>query len=1000
MKTKLHFSFLIFLSFYFIVTGTVMPQSDSKGSLKGQITGSDTKKALPFATVMVVGTNNGAAADADGKFIIRNINAGKCTISVSYVGYETKNVNIVIKANEINNLDVALKLSFVKGQEVVISSQRVGQQSAINEQINSTDIVSVVAPDRLQANPDANAAEAIGRLPGISLVRSGGEGQAVVIRGLDPKYSTVTIDGIELPSTSSTDRSTNISGISQYVLQGVEVFKTLTPDMEGNATAGTVNLKLNEAQEGFHYNLMAQGGYNDLNNDLKNFKLQADISDRFFDNKLGALLDMGSERVNRSSQSMTSDYGILSTITPNGQFPSLYVNDINLNNQDRTNYRSSATLVLDYKYGADSKLVFSNFFSHSSQDNQGSLKGFDLHDASRNVTYIFNQNFGNGNELYMSSLKGENKLNFMDLSYGAAFSQTHVYTPDSRSWYFIYAAGVPSAYTDTSMRSLPLGTIVNAINNDALSSTQGLQNTIIGPVGINSEDDMDRIVNTYFDGKINWQFSNNTSAFIKFGAKYKNEYKSRYYASVSEWLGPGNFPQFGDTVSKYIPWVDVIARALTANGFQDGTLNNFMGGQYNYGWYPSFDRLNQLMDWYKGFSDYWWHHSNIGLSAQMLLRPDITGQQANNYNFREQYLGTYLMGQLDLGNMVTFIPGVRYEKVIDNLNGWWAISIPFPTSHYGHPAYATHNDEYLLPDAHLIVRPSDWMHIHFSYTNSLNRPDYFSLVPLTYIVTSGSPETLNEGNPDLKPEHWTNYDLQIAFYNNEVGYFGVNGFYKIAKDVIWSPVHVRMPGDPLPVGFENIFLPNAVINITQPVNMDYPVFIKGLELEWQTNFWYLPKPFSYFSLYANYTLMSSTTKYPRYTTLNEQVGTDSRGRPIYKLVTTYYVDNGSMVNQPDNIANFSLGYNYEGLNVWLSYEFSGQKLAGFNPQPELSTYSLSFQRYDLQITQKLPIRNMEAIFNFANINNPTDISKLSGDPRYNYTESYGWTMDLGLRYKL
>ncbi len=998
MKTKIHIGLLVFLFFYFAGAGTVLSQSTLKGTLEGRIIGSDTKKALPYATVMIVGTNNGAAADAEGNYIIRNVEAGRQEISVSYVGYETKKVSTVIKANESNKLDIALKISFVKGQEVVISSQRAGQQSAINEQINSKDIVSIVAPDRLQENPDANAAEAIGRLPGISLVRSGGEGQAVVIRGLDPKYSMVEIDGIQVPSTSSTDRSTNIAGISQYALQGVEVFKTLTPDMDGNATAGTINLQLNEAPKGFHYNLMAQGGYNYLNNDLKNYKFQVDLSDRVFDDKLGILLDMGSERVNRSSQNMTSDYGILSTVTPNGQFPSLYVNDINLTDNIRINYRSSATLVLDYKYAADSKLVFSNFFSHSSQAFTGVLKGFDLHDATRNVTYLFNQNLGNGNELYMSSLKGENKLDFINLSYGVAFSQTHDYTPNSRSWYFIYAAGVPSAYTDTSKRSLPLGTIVNAINNNYLSSTQGLQNTILEPVGVNSEDDMDRIVSTYFDAKINWQLDNNTSAYIKFGAKYKSENKSRYYSSLSANLGV--FPQFGDTVTKYISWVDVIARALTANGFQNGNLNNFLGGQYNFGWYPNFDRLNQLMDWYSSFSTYYKAHPNIGASAQMFLQQDITGQQANNYKFSEKYLGTYLMGELDLGKMITFIPGVRYEKVTDDLNGWWAIQIPYPQSPYGHPATATHNDEYFLPDAHLIIRPNDWMHIHFSYTNSLNRPDYFSLVPLTYIVTSGLPQILNEGNPDLKPEHWTNYDLQIAFYNNEIGYLGVNGFYKIAKDVIWTPVHVRMPGDPLPAGFENIFQQSAVVNITQPVNMDYPVFLKGLELEWQTSFWYLPKPFSYFSLYANYTLMNSSTKYPRYTTLNEQVGTDSRGRPIYKLITTYYVDNGSMVNQPDNIANLSLGYNYEGLNVWLSYEFSGQKLAGFNPQPELSTYDLSFQRYDLQITQKLPIKNLEALFNFANINNPTDISKLSGDPRPNYSENYGWTMDLGLRYNL
>jgi TonB-dependent receptor len=972
------------------------PENDVKGGIRGCVKGSDTKNALPYAIIMVVGTNNGTTTDIDGNYLLRNVDAGKQQISISYVGYITKTMDINIKSGKISDVNVVLEITSVEGNEVVVTSQRAGQQSAINEQINSNSIVSIVAPDRLQENPDANAAEAIGRLSGISLVRTGGEGSGVVIRGLDPKYSQITIDGIQVPSTNSTNRSTDISGISQYVLQGVEVFKTLTPDKDGNATAGSINLKLNEAPDGFHSSIMAQGGYNHLNDYYKNFKLQANLSNRFLDNKFGILLDVGSERVNRSDQSMTSDYGTVSAVT-NGQYPQLYVNDINLNDNIRINYKTSGSLVLDYKYGSDSKVVLYNFFSHSTQDYTSASKGFDLHDQDRTVTDAFTQNTGSGNELYMSSLKGENKFNFVDISYGVAFSQTHVYTPNNRSWNFYYSGGVPSEYTTLANRSLDLGTIANEVNSN-LSTTTALKNTIIGTVGVSSEDDMDRIVTPYFDAKINLKFDNNTSGYIKFGAKYKNENKTRYYANYSEWLGPANFPQFGDSVSKYISWVDVEARALTANGFQSGNIDNFLGGLYNFGWYPNFGRLNELMNWYSGFSEYYWKNPNIGTSAQMLLRPDINGRQGNNYKFKENYIGTYIMGELDLGSLITIIPGVRYEKVTDDLNGWWTLQIPYPTKTNGHAQTATHNDEYFLPDAHVILKPNDWMHIHLSYTNSLNRPDYFNLVPITYINTSTSPQTLSEGNPSLKPEHWANYDVQVAFFNNEIGYFGINGFYKIAKDVIWSPVYVRMPGTPLPEGYENIFTSDALINIKQPVNMSNPVYVKGIELEWQTSFWYLPKPFSYFSLYANYTLMSSSTKYPRFTTLSEQTGTDSRGRPVYQLVTNYYIDNGSMVNQPNSIANFSLGYNYEGLNVWLSYQFSGEKLSEFNPQPEFNVTSLSFQRWDLQVTQKLPIEHLAALLNLANINNATETKKLSGDSRPTSQENYGWTVDLGLKY--
>ena len=146
--------------------------------------------------------------------------------------------------------------------------------------------------------------------------------------------------------------------------------------------------------------------------------------------------------------------------------------------------------------------------------------------------------------------------------------------------------------------------------------------------------------------------------------------------------------------------------------------------------------------------------------------------------------------------------------------------------------------------------------------------------------------------------------------------------------------------------------------------------------------------------------MNSSTRYPRAEIINTQIGTDSRGRPIYKLITNYYVDEASMLNQPDNIVNASLGYNNKGLNVWFSYSFTGQKLQSYNQQIERNIHALNYSRFDLQVTQKLPIKGMELLFNFANINNPTESSKQMGDMRPTYLESYGWTVDFGLRYEL
>ena len=120
-------------------------------------------------------------------------------------------------------LNVRLKQTILQGQAVVITAQMRGQVAAINEQVSSKTIVNVVSEEKIKELPDANAAEAIGRLPGVSLIRSGGEATKVVLRGLSSKFSNITVDGVKIPSTDSTSRDVDLSTISQGELAGIEL---------------------------------------------------------------------------------------------------------------------------------------------------------------------------------------------------------------------------------------------------------------------------------------------------------------------------------------------------------------------------------------------------------------------------------------------------------------------------------------------------------------------------------------------------------------------------------------------------------------------------------------------------------------------------------------------------------------------------------------------------------------------------------------------------------
>ncbi|MDR3625810.1 MAG: TonB-dependent receptor, partial [Ignavibacteriaceae bacterium] len=946
------------------------------GEIRGQVKGSDTKNPLPYAIIMIVGTNNGATTDIGGNYILRNIKPGKHQISISYVGYTTKVIDVTVKPDKVTETNIVLEITSVEGKEVVVTAQRIGQQNAINEQINSSSIKSVVSSDRIRENPDANMAEALGRLPGLSLIRSGGEGVGIVIRGLSPNYSTVSLNGLQLPSTSYTDRSTGISGISQYILEGAEVFKTITADMEGNSVAGAINLTLSPAPDSLHYHILAQGGYNSLNKYWGNYIFQGEISNRFLDSRAGVRFNIDAERTNRSVQTMSATYNVTSNFYHGLQYEPVYLNTASLNDVINIKDKQAATLILDWKFSPTSKILLYNLFSVSGADVSSVAKQFVPQPAGM-VAYSMSQNNLGKNLLYTSLLSGDHAFNWFNIDYGFAYSQTHNYVPNQRTWQFTLSdAYADSNKTQQTLKLEPSQVISLANDNSDIASLQRIQ---LVQLGNNSNDMIQRDITANFNIKIPYNLSENVSGFFKTGIKYKTTNRNASFINSTQ--NPS--VQFGSAASQSLPWVSQTGVRLNAIPFYDHINSDFLGGQYNFGWYPNFNHLNQLWDWWNNYSNNLLAQgpatvlAAVGQFQQIGFVPDFYASSVNNQDIKEKYIGTYLMSELNMGSAVTFTPGVRYEKVTDDLIGNYvydlaqAYTLNFPKTYQT----AQHNDEFFLPMVNLKIKPADWTHLMLSYTKTLSRPDYSSIVPNTFVHNTTLPYLYQAGNPDLKPEQWTSYDLQLAIYTNEIGLFSLNGFYKEAMDKIWSRSYTRIKGDPVIPGFTD----NDQVTVIQTVNNKYKTYLKGIEIEWQTNFWYLPNPLNYFTLNLNYTLISTETKYPTTRTFMTYVN-NAQGRPVPTINRVDSIETDKMLNQPNSIANISLGFNYKGLNAWLSYQFNGATLTNWSTQPELVGIQNSFQMWDLQIAQELPVPGLSLMFNVANINNEVQNSRLIGDP--------------------
>jgi TonB-dependent receptor len=959
----------------------------------GKIIDRSTKESLPGASVLVKGTTFGTITQLDGAFDIMVPNE-ESVLVFSFLGFDDQEVTV---GNQ-HTINITLEQSTEQLEEVVVTAQAIGQIGARQSQINSSTIKNVVAPDRLQENPDANAVEAIGRLPGISVLRSGGEGSQIVIRGLEPRYTNVTLEGVNLPSTSSTDRGTNLSGISQYILQGVEVYKALTPDMEANAVGGTVNLKLQDTPSGLHYSIMGQGGYNNQNTYFGNYKFAGDISNRFLDDKLGIFFSASAERVNRSTQTMSAGYGLESSAVD------ILLNASSLNIINRTNFRRSATLSFDYQIHPSTKLKLYGLYSFTNVESSRQSKNYG-HTGAGSVGYSMADNTVNETNMYHTALTGETKLDFLNLKvdYGVVFSQSFRNNPNSRSWDFSFAEASTADITTLEMRKKYPAELIPLYTDDIDS----LQNTLKQGFNRTDLEQSDKNITAYLNMEVPFTFGDFVTGNVKFGGKYRRKDRFMDQTSGSQIQHPFQASYWYEAM----PWLVMSQRGQdvfqnhTLEGFEDHVVDNFLGGEYDYGLYFDFDKLNTTSDWWESFSDSLYQLGQevwlpiVGDISLLGYRQNLEACMINDQEIFENYYAGYLMGEFNFGKWAMLMPGFRYEQTDATLNGFIATeplytpSTLFPL--VGEETTADRSDEYFLPMVHLRIKPTKFFYTHLAYTKTLSRPDFNAISPNIYINPGKVPFANHSQNPELRAELWTNYDAQVTFHSSKIGLFSVSGFYKTVEDKIWNRSYQRIAGDPIVYPFGE----RDVVDVSVWENHPYDIYLKGIEFEWQTSFWYLPKPLSYFTLYFNYTYTTSETKYP-YTRL-ESVIPPGGGRPV--TVRFDSTSTGPMLFQPKHIANVSLGFNYKGFNTWLSFQYNGEIYTSKNYKvEELDGLKENFYRMDLQVTYDIPLKlkgELQVIGNFANLTNFKEVSRLRGDVRYTYQEAYGWTVDLGVRYK-
>src|SRR6202040_502928 len=158
------------------------------------------------------------------------------------VGLAVANVPVTVQAGQEASANAVLQVASQVDQVVVSAERLQGEAEAINIERPSDNIVQVLPERVITSLPNTNIADAVGRLPSVSLERDEGEGKYVQIRGTDPRLSNVTIDGVNVPSPEGGVRNVKLDVIPSDLVESIEVNKTLSANQDGDAIGGPGHL--------------------------------------------------------------------------------------------------------------------------------------------------------------------------------------------------------------------------------------------------------------------------------------------------------------------------------------------------------------------------------------------------------------------------------------------------------------------------------------------------------------------------------------------------------------------------------------------------------------------------------------------------------------------------------------------------------------------------------------------------------------------------------------
>jgi TonB-dependent receptor len=233
------------------------------GSIRGLVLDKDLDVPLGGAEVLNIETGQRVTTSDQGNYLIEGVPPGRYTLAFSKVGYlRMIRGDVLVQAGQLTEVDVALAGDFTDLEEFVVQDVlQVGTSSEaalLQLRFESPALLDSIGADLMSKAGASDAAQAMRLVAGATVK----DGKSAVIRGLPDRYVSSQVNFVRLPSADEDKRAVELDQFPAAVVESIQVSKTFTPDQQGDASGGAVNVVLRGIPEEFVLQSKVQLGYN------------------------------------------------------------------------------------------------------------------------------------------------------------------------------------------------------------------------------------------------------------------------------------------------------------------------------------------------------------------------------------------------------------------------------------------------------------------------------------------------------------------------------------------------------------------------------------------------------------------------------------------------------------------------------------------------------------------------------------------------------------------